>query len=44
LQFDLAITHRSHPQAGGMQFARLFIPNPRNLTEKDVKKIYESAF
>jgi alcohol dehydrogenase class IV len=30
--------------AGGMQFARLFIPNPRNLTEKDVKQIYESAF
>jgi len=29
---------------GGMKQARLFIPNPRDLTEGDVKSIYENAF
>lgn len=29
---------------GGMRQARLFIPNPRNLTREDVKGIYEKAF
>jgi len=29
---------------GGMKQKRLFVPNPRNLTEEDVKNIYESAF
>jgi len=29
---------------GGMKQARLFIPNPRDLTEEDVKSIYESAY
>jgi len=29
---------------GGMKQARLFIPNPRDLTEEDVKSIYENAF
>ncbi|MFC1912187.1 iron-containing alcohol dehydrogenase, partial [Chloroflexota bacterium] len=29
---------------GAMKQKRLFVPNPRNLTEEDVKNIYESAF
>jgi len=29
---------------GGMKQARLFVPNPRDLTEEDVRKIYEGAF
>jgi len=29
---------------GGMKQARLFIPNPRDLTEKDVESIYSGAF
>ena len=28
---------------GGMKLARLFIPNPRNMTEEDVRNIYTSA-
>jgi len=28
---------------GGMKQSRLFVPNPRNLTEEDVKDIYVSA-
>ena len=30
--------------AGGMKQARLFVPNPRDLTEEDVRTIYEKAF
>jgi alcohol dehydrogenase class IV len=29
---------------GGMKQARLFVPNPRDLTEGDVRTIYEKAF
>ena len=29
--------------AGGMKLARLFVPNPRNMTEEDVRNIYTSA-
>jgi len=29
---------------GGMNQARLFVPNPRNLTKEDVKKIFAMAF
>lgn len=29
--------------AGGMKQSRLFVPNPRDLTEADVEKIYRSA-
>ena len=29
---------------GGMKQARLFVPNPRDLVEKDVTSIYEEAF
>lgn len=28
---------------GGMKLARLFVPNPRNMTEEDVRNIYTSA-
>jgi len=29
---------------GGMAQARLFVPNPRDLTEDDVRAIYTRAF
>ena len=29
---------------GGLKQSRLFVPNPRDLTEKDVESIYEGAF
>jgi alcohol dehydrogenase class IV len=29
---------------GAMRFARLFVPNPRDLTEQDVLSIYEEAY
>lgn len=29
---------------GGLKQARLFVPNPRDLSEEDVKRIYEGAF
>lgn len=29
---------------GGMKLARLFVPNPRDLTKEDVEKIYAGAF
>jgi alcohol dehydrogenase class IV len=29
---------------GGLKQSRLFVPNPRDLTESDVRKIYEGAF
>ena len=29
---------------GGMKQARLFVPNPRDLTQEDVRSIYEKAF
>ena len=29
---------------GGMKFARLFVFNPRDLTERDVRSIYEEAY
>lgn len=29
---------------GGLKQSRLFVPNPRDLTEPDVRKIYEGAF
>jgi alcohol dehydrogenase class IV len=29
---------------GGMRYTRLFIPNPRDLTEEDVRSVYEDAY
>ena len=42
---DYGITEADIPSLveGGMKLSRLFVPNPRNLTEEDVKKIYTSA-
>jgi len=42
---DYGITEADIPTLveGGMKIARLFVPNPRNLTEDDVRNIYTSA-
>jgi len=42
---DYGVTKADIPSLveGGMKMSRLFVPNPRNLTEDDVKKIYTSA-
>jgi alcohol dehydrogenase len=29
---------------GGMKFSRLFIPNPRDLREEDVRSVFEEAY
>ena len=29
---------------GGMKQARLFVPNPKDLTKEDVRAIFENAF
>jgi alcohol dehydrogenase class IV len=42
---DYGVTKEHLPRlvAGAMKQARLFVPNPRNLTEEDVEKIYLNA-
>ncbi|MBM4432705.1 MAG: iron-containing alcohol dehydrogenase [Chloroflexi bacterium] len=42
---DYGISEKDVPKlvAGGMKQSRLFVPNPRNLTEADVKAIYTAA-
>jgi alcohol dehydrogenase class IV len=42
---DYGVTRENVPRlvAGAMKQARLFVPNPRNLTEEDVEKIYLKA-
>ena len=42
---DYGITKSDIPALveGGMKMSRLFVPNPRNLTEDDVKDIYTNA-
>ncbi|MEE9366829.1 MAG: iron-containing alcohol dehydrogenase [Dehalococcoidales bacterium] len=42
---DYGITKADIPSLveGGMKLSRLFVPNPRNLTEDDVKDIYTKA-
>jgi len=42
---DYGVTEADIPSLveGGMKISRLFVPNPRNLTEDDVKNIYTSA-
>jgi alcohol dehydrogenase class IV len=42
---DYGATEADIPEltAGGMKISRLFVPNPRNMTEKDVRDIYTSA-
>jgi alcohol dehydrogenase class IV len=43
---DYGISKGDFPKfvEGAMKFARLFVPNPRDLTEKDVLSIYEEAY
>ena len=43
---DYGIPKEAFPKLveGGMRFARLFIPNPRDLKEEDVRKVYEEAY
>jgi alcohol dehydrogenase class IV len=43
-QHGIAIDDLPRLVAGGMKQARLFVPNPRDLTEEDVRTIYEKAF
>ena len=42
---DYGATEADIPELveGGMKLARLFVPNPRNMTEEDVRNIYTSA-
>ena len=42
---DYGVTKADIPSLveGGMKMSRLFVPNPRNLTEEDVKNIYTQA-
>jgi alcohol dehydrogenase len=42
---DYGVTKADIPSLveGGMKMSRLFVPNPRNLTEEDVKNIYTKA-
>ena len=43
---DYGIPEEAFPKLveGGMRFARLFIPNPRDLSEQHVRSIYEQAY
>lgn len=43
---DYGISKKDLPKfvEGAMKFARLFVPNPRDLTEQDVLSIYEAAY
>jgi len=43
---DYGISKKDFPKCveGAMRFARLFVPNPRDLTEEDVLSVYEEAY
>ncbi len=43
---DYGISKKDFPKCveGAMRFARLFVPNPRDLTEQDVLSVYEEAY
>jgi alcohol dehydrogenase class IV len=43
---DYGIPREALPKLveGAMKFSRLFITNPRDLTEKDVKAVFEAAY
>ena len=43
-QYGIPRDHLPKLVEGGMKQARLFIPNPRDLTQGDVERIYEAAF
>ena len=42
--YDIPIEDLPKLVDGGMKQARLFVPNPRDLAQEDVKLIYEGAF
>jgi len=43
---DYGVTEKDIPKLveGGMKFARLFLLNPRDLNEQDVRSVYEEAY
>jgi alcohol dehydrogenase class IV len=43
---DYGISKKDFPKCveGAMRFSRLFVPNPRDLTEQDVLSVYEEAY
>ena len=43
---DYGVSKKDFPKLveGAMKFARLFVPNPRNLREEDVLSVYEEAY
>jgi alcohol dehydrogenase class IV len=43
-QYGISRDHLAKLVEGGMKQARLFVPNPRDLTQEDVRRIYEEAF
>jgi len=43
-QYGISKDHLPKLVEGGMKQARLFVPNPRDLTQEDVRSIYEKAF
>jgi alcohol dehydrogenase class IV len=43
-QYGIPKDHLPKLIEGGMKQARLFVPNPRDVTQEDVKRIYEKAF
>ncbi len=43
-QYGISREHLPKLVEGGMKQARLFVPNPRDLTPEDVRSIYEKAF
>ena len=43
-QYGISRDHLAKLVEGGMKQARLFVPNPRDLTQEDVRSIYEEAF
>jgi len=43
-QYGIPRDHLPKLVEGGMKQARLFVPNPRDVTQEDLKRIYENAF
>jgi len=43
-QYGIPKEHLPKLIEGGMRQARLFVPNPRDVTQEDLKSIYEKAF
>lgn len=43
-QYGIPKDHLPKLVEGGMKQARLFVPNPRDVTQEDLRRIYEKAF